>query len=93
MAQFTILSTRKIASFLNEEAKAKGIEIMEQEFIEVRPVEEAQLYHEMERWGTYPGKIAVVFTSQHAYKSIERLLRPAPFRGATVGTTWQRSAR
>lgn len=66
MAQYKILSTKKLNPSLIEEAKQKSIEVWEEEFIEIKPISTKEKHTAIFQWTSYPDPIAVVFTSRHA---------------------------
>lgn len=65
MSQYKLLSTKKIPGSLKEEAKQKGIDVLEQEFIEIRSLYTKEKHEEVLPWITNPDPIAVVFTSKN----------------------------
>jgi uroporphyrinogen-III synthase len=74
MAQYTILSTKKIEPALKEEMTQKGIELLEEEFITIKPIITMAKYQEIWPWLNKPEDIAVVFTSQHAVTAVDKYL-------------------
>ncbi|NII24065.1 uroporphyrinogen-III synthase [Pseudoflavitalea sp. X16] len=76
MAQYTILSTKKIAPTLKEEMVQRGIDVLEEEFITIKPILNQIKQVEIKPWIEHPVEIAVVFTSQHAAATVNKYLRP-----------------
>ena len=69
MSSYKILSTKKLSTSLKEEAKQKGIDILEEEFIEIKSLYTEEKHKEVLPWIMYPASIAVVFTSRNAVNS------------------------
>jgi uroporphyrinogen-III synthase len=74
MTQYTILSTKKIQPSLKEEMVQKGIEVLEKEFISIRLLVSMRKYEEIWPWIITTSDTAIVFTSQHAVATIDKLL-------------------
>lgn len=74
MAQYTILSTKKLDPRLKAAMAEKGVEVMEEEFISIRPIITHQKYQEIWPWISNPADTAVLFTSQHAVTTIDKYL-------------------
>lgn len=74
MTQYTILSTKKIDPDLKAEMEQKGVEVLEEEFITIKPILTHGKYQEIWPWISNPADIAVVFTSQHAAEAIDKYL-------------------
>lgn len=76
MTQYTILSTKKIDPDLKAEMEQKGVEVLEEEFITIKPILNQSKQEEIKPWIEHPVEIAVVFTSQHAAATVNKYLRP-----------------
>lgn len=74
MAQHTILSTKKLNPSLKAALADKGVEILEKEFITIKPIISHSKYTEIWPWINDPSERAIVFTSQHAVDTIDRYL-------------------
>lgn len=74
MAQYTILSTKKIEPALKEEMAQKGIEVLEEEFITIRLIITMSKYQEIWPWMNTTSDTAIVFTSQHAVATVDKFL-------------------
>jgi len=74
MAQHTILSTKKLNPSLKAALADRGVEILEKEFITIKPIISHSKYTEIWPWINDPRERAVVFTSQHAVDSVDRYL-------------------
>jgi uroporphyrinogen-III synthase len=61
-----ILSTKKLDPSLKEEMEQKAVEVVEQEFITIQPINTLEKHQEVFLWITNTEPIAVAFTSQHA---------------------------
>lgn len=72
MAQYTILSTKKIEPHLKEEMAQQGIEVTEQEFITIKPILTEKKHREVMSCVLNPEKSGIVFTSRHALINIEQ---------------------
>jgi uroporphyrinogen-III synthase len=66
MGQFKILSTKHIKPHLKEEVAQKGIELVEQEFVDIVPILTRERHDEIMKWVLNPEDMAVVFTSRNA---------------------------
>jgi uroporphyrinogen-III synthase len=66
MTQFKILSTKTLAPSFKEEAKQKGIELTEMEFVNIQSIFTKEKHEEVLSRITSTDTKAVVFTSQHA---------------------------
>lgn len=76
MAQYTILSTKKLLPSLKIEMAQKGIEVLEEEFITIKPILTKSKQEEIWPWVDHPVEIAVVFTSPHAAATVNKYLNP-----------------
>ena len=74
MAQYTILSTKKISPALKTALEEKSIELLEQEFIAIKELYNKEKHEEVFPWITKEGETAVVFTSRHAVACITKHL-------------------
>jgi uroporphyrinogen-III synthase len=74
MAQHTILSTKKLKPALKEELAGKGVELLEKEFITIKPIISHSKYTEIWPWMSDREEKAIVFTSQHAVDAVDRYL-------------------
>lgn len=74
MANYTILSTKVLLPSSKEALSGKGIQVVEQPFIDIRPILSPEL---KETITGYAGKkMTVIFTSQNAYKAVHEHLGP-----------------
>src|SRR5258706_1301228 len=71
MANYKILSTKKLLPSLVEEAKQNNIEIDEQEFITVKPIWKEEKLNEIIELAK-AGKEYIVFTSSHAVNAVDK---------------------
>lgn len=74
MARYTILSTKKIDPGLKTEMAEKGVDVLEEAFITIKPVLTQSKHEEILPWIIDQQAIAVVFTSQHAVATVEKYL-------------------
>lgn len=74
MAQYTILSTKKIEPALKAEMEQKGVQVLESAFITIKPILTMAKYQEIWPWINITNNIAIVFTSQHAVAAIDKYL-------------------
>jgi len=87
MAQYTILSTKKIEPALKAELTEKGIGLVEQEFIAIKELFNKEKHEEVFPWVTKEDETAVVFTSRHAVACVNKHLHP--FDTYYVPNQWQ----
>jgi uroporphyrinogen-III synthase len=80
MAKYKVLSTKKLEPSLIEEAKQSNIEIVEREFISVKPIASKEKYVEVIPWVLSSDINHIVFTSAHAVETVKNYLRQ--------GATW-----
>ena len=52
----------------------KGVELLEEEFITIKPIITHSKYREIWPWISNPADTAIVFTSQHAVEAVDRYL-------------------
>jgi uroporphyrinogen-III synthase len=74
MAQYTILSTKKIEPALKTGLAENGIELLEQEFIAIKELYNKEKHEEVFPWVIKEEAIAVVFTSRHAVACVTKHL-------------------
>lgn len=74
MAQYTILSTKKINPPLKAALEEKGVQVWEEEFIAIRPMLSMRKYQEIWPWISTTSPVTIVFTSQHAVATIDKYL-------------------
>lgn len=73
MARHKVLSTKKLDPLLVEQAKANGIDIIEQEFISIKPVWNKETYDRIIQLAEN-GKLDIVFTSANAVEILDQYL-------------------
>lgn len=73
MAKYKVLSTKKLDPSLVEKAEQNDIEIIEQEFISVRPIVNEEIFQKIIGLAE-TGKQFIVFTSSHAVSTVARYL-------------------
>ncbi|MGN6402685.1 MAG: uroporphyrinogen-III synthase [Flavisolibacter sp.] len=73
MAKHKVLSTKKLEPSLITQAKEYDIEIVEQEFISVRPIVSKEKQDEVAHW-LMNGDMDVVFTSANAVEAVKNYL-------------------
>jgi uroporphyrinogen-III synthase len=74
MAKYKVLSTKKLLPSLIEQAKQNDIEIIEQEFISVRPILSEEKFREVMFWMEQEGLNHIVFTSANAVQALQKYL-------------------
>lgn len=74
MAQYTILSTKKIDPALKGAMEQKGVQVLEKEFIAIKPILTMAKYQEIWPWINTTSEIAIIFTSQHAVAAVDKYL-------------------
>lgn len=74
MTQYNILSTKNLDPVIVDSILQKGMDIMEQEFIAVRPIATSATKKAIQQWAAYAGNLAVVFTSQYGYRNTAKHL-------------------
>ncbi len=73
--KINILSTKKLSLSIIEQAKAKGIYIIEQELISVKPIDTKEKYEQIKAAVLANKSCDVVFTSANAVDAIKTYLR------------------
>jgi uroporphyrinogen-III synthase len=89
MAQYSILSTKKIEPHLKEEMAQQGIEVTEQEFITIKPILTEKKHQEVMSAVLNPEQSGIVFTSRHALINIELDLFAATAGAGQLPSQWQ----
>src|SRR5215213_1713498 len=74
MAKYKVLSTKKLDPLLIEQAKRNDIEIIEHEFISVKPVTGKEKWDEV--FNYIQQQAYIVFTSANAVEAIKKYLHP-----------------
>lgn len=75
MPKFKVLSTKILSPSLKDDFTQKGIDLIENEFISIRPINTEEKHKEVLQWITHPKEIAVIFTSQHSVKHTTKHFR------------------
>jgi len=73
MAKYKVLSTKKLEPSLLKQAREKDIEIIEQEFISVKPIRSPEKLKEIIRYAE-SGKQFIVFTSANAVEAVDKYM-------------------
>ncbi len=74
MVKHKVLSTKKLEPLLVEQANQNGIEIIEQEFISVKPILSKEKQDEIMSWTQKEDLTTVVFTSANAVAAVKHYL-------------------
>jgi uroporphyrinogen-III synthase len=85
MAKYKVLSTKKLLPSLVEQAKQNDIEIIEQDFISVKPILNRETFENILSFALNDKRV-VVLTSSNAVEVLERYMQ---FEGSACLIDWQ----